>query len=53
MEVKDAVSTSAEARICPKDYVDDATFLHILALIAKNTRRAADKAEEWKRKAIP
>jgi hypothetical protein len=53
MEVEDAVSMSAEARICPKDYVDDATLLHILALLAGNTHRAADKAEEWKRKAIP
>jgi hypothetical protein len=38
-----------EKTIGPKDYIDDATLPHIVALLEENTRRAAEKAEEWKR----
>jgi hypothetical protein len=38
--------------IVPEEYVNVADLSHILALLEKKTRRAAEKAEEWKREVM-
>jgi hypothetical protein len=46
------VAVPAAPWIGPEDYVDDIVLPHIIVLLEENTRRAAEKAEEWKREAM-
>jgi hypothetical protein len=51
VDVAAPAQVTAGKTIGPKDFIDEATLPHIVALLEQNSRLAAQKTAEWQKEA--